>query len=149
MSEIIPKPRRECGDCAKCCEGWLYGTVYGHAMHKEKPCFFLQKTCTIYENRPHNPCKTYECAWLSEDTFPMWMKPNLVNIIISKRKFTIPNTNDKEEYYEIFEAGSIIDSKVLNWILIWAMTNNKNVYYQINGSHNRIGSSAFLNATLE
>jgi hypothetical protein len=148
MSLIPPSPKRECGDCAKCCEGWLYGNIYGHQMHRERPCFYLQKTCTIYENRPDNPCKSYECSWLSDTIFPMWMKPNLVNIIITKRTFKNEQTNEDEEYYEVFEAGSTIDSKTLNWLLIWSVNNQKNLYYQINGSPNRIGSPAFLKATL-
>ena len=141
-------PRRECGDCGKCCEGWLHCSVLGHAVHREKPCFFLHKTCTIYENRPDEPCKSYECSWLSEDVFPMWMKPNLANIIITKRSFMNKQTNQLEEYHEILEAGSIIDSRTLNWLVLWAIRNNRNIYYQVNDVFHKIGSREFLMATL-
>ena len=133
---------RSCDSCAKCCEGWLHGEAYGHAFYKGRPCFFLNKTCTIYDTRPENPCRTFKCSWLAEDTFPHWMKPDLANIIITKRM--------KEDivYYEVIEAGSTIDSKTLNWLIQWALNTKNNILYVIEGGPNKVGSQEFLKAPI-
>jgi hypothetical protein len=78
----------------------------------------------------------------------MWMKPNLANIIITKRSFMNKQTNQLEEYHEILEAGSIIDSRTLNWLVLWAIRNNRNIYYQVNDVFHKIGSREFLMAML-
>jgi len=70
------------------------------------------------------------------------MKPDLVNIIITKRQV------DNFFYYEIVEAGSTIDSKTLNWLIQWALNTDNNLVYQIEGGPNRIGSQEFLKAKL-
>ena len=133
---------RSCDGCAKCCEGWLHGEAYGHAFYKGRPCFFLNKTCSIYDTRPESPCRTFKCSWLAEDIFPHWMKPDLINIIITKRQV------DNFFYYEIVEAGSTIESKTLNWLVQWALNTNNNILYYIEGGVNRIGSQEFLKANL-
>ena len=129
---------RECDGCAKCCEGWLSGEAYGHAFYKGRPCFFLNKTCSIYDTRPDQPCRTFKCAWLSEDIFPHWMKPNLIDTIITHRR------SGNIEFYSVVEAGSKLDSKVLSWLVQWALNNKKNLMYYIEGGMNRIGSKEFL-----
>ena len=133
---------RFCNGCAKCCEGWLQGEAYGHAFYKGRPCFFLNKTCSIYDTRPENPCRTFKCSWLAEDIFPHWMKPDLVNIIIVKREV------ENIIFYEVVEAGSTMDSKTLNWLVQWAINTGNNIVYQIEGGPNRFGSQEFLKANL-
>ena len=133
---------RSCDGCAKCCEGWLHGEAYGHAFYNGRPCFFLNKTCSIYDTRPDNPCRTYKCAWLAEDTFPHWMKPDLVNVIITKRE------NLGFIYYAINEAGDIMEAKTLNWLVQWALNTNTNIQYFINGGVNKIGSQDFLKSPI-
>lgn len=130
--------KRECGDCTKCCEGWLIGTVNNHNFYRGRRCFYLEKGCSIYSDRPDHPCKNFLCFWMREETLPMWMKPNLINTIIQKHEI------EEFEYYEVTEAGSKLDSSVLNWILIWAIQNNKNLLYQIDGGVNRFGSQKFI-----
>ena len=133
---------RSCGPCAKCCEGWLSGEAHGHTFYKGRPCFFLNKTCTIYDTRPVDPCRTYKCGWLDEPHFPEWMKPNLVNVIINRAVF-----NDVK-YYVLMESGSLLDVKVLSWMIQWAFNNNQNLMYFVDGGENRIGSKEFIEARL-
>ena len=134
---------RSCDGCAKCCEGWLSGEAYGHAFYRGRPCFFLNKTCSIYDKRPESPCRTYKCGWLEEETFPHWMKPDLVNVIITKR------FHKNFEFYTITEAGSILDSKTLSWLIQWALKNRKNIRYSIDNGFNNLGSPEFLEAMNE
>lgn len=133
---------RSCDGCAKCCEGWLQGEAYGHAFYKGRPCFFLGKTCTIYETRPENPCRSFKCEWLDSDIFPAWMKPDLVNVIITKR------IKEDLVWYEVTEAGSVLESKTLNWLIHWALNTKNNIVYYIDGGINRIGSQDFLKKIL-
>jgi len=133
---------RACDGCTKCCEGWLQGEAYGHVFNRGRPCFFLNKICSIYDTRPDDPCRTYKCAWLDDMQFPEWMKPDLVNVIINRSKH-----NDMF-YYVLIEAGSILDVKVLNWMIQWALNNNHNLMYYIDGGVNRIGSKEFMEMPL-
>ena len=129
---------RTCDGCAKCCEGWLSGEVNNHAFFRGRPCFYLNKTCSIYDSRPDTPCRSFRCSWLAEDTFPHWMKPDLVNVIITKKK-----VNDIF-YYEAVEAGSTLDVKTLSWLVHWAINTGNNLLYYLDNGINKIGSNEFL-----
>lgn len=135
-----PVPSRSCGECAKCCEGWLSGEAYGHIFSPGRPCFFLEKTCSIYKDRPVNPCRHFECSWLSEDIFPMWLKPSLANIIISKQQHHNPDLT----YYIVDQAGDTFDRRALNWLLEWAKSSNANVMYRIGDETTKTGSPEFM-----
>jgi hypothetical protein len=41
-----------------------------------------------------------------------------------------------------------MDSKVLSWLVIWALNNGKNLKYQIDGGWSRIGAKEFMEARL-
>lgn len=129
--------KKECGSCTKCCEGWLGATIYDKEMHKGRPCFYLDKCnnkCAIYEQRPQDPCKDYSCAWLTDEQniFPLWMKPNLSNVIITLR--SIVNNNKEYFYYDVIETGKKMESEVLNWIIHWALSSNINIRYEVCGN---------------
>ena len=55
-------PVRECGECTACC------TVLNIPRLAKGPgvsCHNLTPTgCGIYEDRPDQPCKSFNCAWL-------------------------------------------------------------------------------------
>ena len=140
------KNERSCGECSKCCEGWISGEAYGHKFYKGCPCFFLEKTCSIYDLRPNEPCKSYKCAWLEEEIFPLWLKPSMSNVIITKRYRKLDNR--EIYYYAIDETGKKIDSSVLNWLILFALNKNVNILYRIDGGPNRIGSNEFLSLDL-
>ena len=134
-----------CGDCTKCCEGWLEGVVHGHRMYRGCNCFYLEKSCQIYEDRPENPCKNYNCAWLTDDVFPGWMKPNLSNVVISKRFAHVPTQDGMRrfDYYDAIEAGNKMDSSVLNWLLRWAIDSKINLVYEVDGHPHALGDEEF------
>lgn len=134
---------RTCDGCSKCCEGWLRGEANQHTFYPGKPCHYLAKGCSIYDNRPKDPCQQYKCMWLESDELPMWMRPDLCNAIVTK------HNKDGVEFYSLVEAGQQLDSAVLSWFLLWALNNNKNLMYEVKGGANRIGSSAFLAVKME
>jgi len=134
--------KRTCDGCSECCKGWLHGSAMSHNFYPGKPCYFLQKTCSIYENRPIDPCKSYKCHWLNTDDLPMWMRPDLSNALVTLRVF------NNIEFYEILECGQKMDSSVLSWFIVWALNNGKNLKYQIDGGFTKIGNKEFMNAPI-
>jgi hypothetical protein len=134
--------KRSCGTCTKCCEGYLPGSAHGITFYPGKPCHFVSigKGCSSYANRPEDPCKTYKCSWISNDQIPEWMRPEYINAIIDER------TVEEIPYLNVKEAGSTLNAKVLTWLIQYAMSNNLNILWEVEGSKNTLGSSEFLNA---
>jgi hypothetical protein len=131
--------QRTCGDCTKCCEGSLTGTVYSQPFYKGRPCHFVSigKGCSIYNNRPDEPCKSFKCEWLTNSSIPEWMKPNLVNAIIIDKEI------DGILYTFLAEAGELINPKVLTWLFIHCFNNRLNFAWQVDGIIHWIGSDEF------
>ena len=134
--------KRECGTCTKCCEGWLTGNILGNSMYPGKPCHFIATGvgCTIYAKRPKDPCVTFRCNWLDSPDIPEWMKPDQINAII---KNSIIN---EIPFVSVIEAGEVLQSRVLSWLIQYAIKNQLNFSWQINGSLNWIGSPDFHQA---
>jgi uncharacterized cysteine cluster protein YcgN (CxxCxxCC family) len=131
---------RECGNCTKCCEGWLVANIFEHKIYKDNPCPYIDSDnckCSIYNKKPLL-CSDFKCAWLKEEhVFPLWMKPNLINQIIKK------HVTNEYIYYEIVEAGSTIDTEILNWFMEQAAKGRMNIKYSINGLPHYVGDSYF------
>jgi hypothetical protein len=125
---------RNCDNCTKCCEGWLWGEAHGHKFWPGRPCHYVSKNgCSIYEDRPETPCKSFKCEWLVNNDIPEWMKPDVSNVIIRK------TTEKEKEFIEFTEAGSRLDVAVLSWIFMnYADGKIKNAKYQIDGGWNYI-----------
>lgn len=139
----INNVQRQCGSCTKCCEGWLFGEAHDKKFWPGRPCHYLsEKKCSIYDERPVDPCVTYTCAWLANEDIPGWLKPSEVNAIITFK------TVGDISYIEIVEAGETLKSKVLSWAIMYAMQNNMNIKYAIDGGSNKIGSQEFLQANI-
>ena len=135
---------RECGNCTKCCDGWLTGVAYDKPFFPGRPCHFVASgdKCTIYAKRPQNPCVIYKCEWLANPDIPEWVKPNEINTIITRRKFE----DSGIEYLDMSEAGEKLRAEVLSWFIMYAMEKGLNVRWQINGGANWFGSQEFLDA---
>lgn len=126
------------------------GNVYGHKMYRGCGCHFLEKKCTIYEERPEEPCRGYSCEWLTNDTFPGWLKPNVSGIIVSKRGIKIPTLEGMKEieYYDAIETSGKIDSSVLNWLFQWSAEKQVNFAYEVDGKMYFVGDEEFKNFAL-
>lgn len=138
--------RRQCNGCTRCCEGWLETTVLGQDLRNGKHCQFLKdSSCSVYKDRPQEPCRSYTCEWINNEIFPDWLKPNLSNVIITKR---VPNDANLT-YYDVIETGTKIDSTVLNWIILWALRENINLLYHVGGEAHCLGSEHFYNEIIK
>lgn len=132
--------KRSCGDCTKCCEGYLTGEALGHSFYRGKPCHFISigKGCGVYAQRPKEPCQKYKCAWLSDEGIPEWMKPNEIGSIVDYREI------EGISYISITDAGQPISPKVLTWFIHYALSKQLNLLWYIDGGINFIGSKDFL-----
>ena len=99
-----------------------------------------EKGCTIYNDRPQDPCVSFKCGWLDDpENFPAWMKPNLVKIIAHKQV-----TKNGIQYYRITECGQKIDASVLNYLILHALQNSINIVVQVDGGWTNYGTQQFL-----
>lgn len=141
MSQPIPMiDARTCGECTKCCEGWLQTEIYGHPVHRGQPCFYVERRCTIYEQRPSYPCREYNCYWVESDELPLWMKPTLSGVIVSEK---VHQTQPQLTYVDVVETNGTISATVLNWLIHWALRKKKNMIYEVNGKKHVLGTSEF------
>jgi hypothetical protein len=131
---------RSCDGCTACCEGWLWGSAHGHNFFAGRPCHFKCETgCSIYENRPEDPCKVFTCAWLTNKDIPEWLKPNLSKVIVVER-----NHDDIGYYIEVTEMEQKIDSIVLSWLFQYHLNTKINMSIQIAGGWMHYGTNEFL-----
>ena len=98
---------KQCGSCTKCCEGWLAGNAYAHQFYPGVPCAYLGNGCTIYKNRPENPCKKFVCEWLVDESIPAYMQPNVSGAIIIKH----------DDHVEMVECNPPLRTQALEWFL--------------------------------
>ena len=137
----IKKQERTCVGCTACCEGWLVGKAYDHEFWPGRKCYFAgQGCCTIYNDRPADPCVSFKCAWLTDDLFPEWLKPSESKVICAWKKI------EGHTYLEVSEAGQKIDSEVLSYLFEMCLNNHANVKWQVNGGWYYVGSSEFTAA---
>ncbi len=134
--------KRNCDGCTACCDGWLNGQAHGHGFWPGRKCHFVGTAgCSIYSNRPDDPCKSYKCEWLINEIIPEWMKPDQCKVILTTRKI------GDIAYIEAKEAGHKLDSSVLSWLVISYLNGIiENVSYEIAGGWNHIGSKEFIEA---
>jgi hypothetical protein len=155
---VVGDLKKSCGDCTACCSGALSGEAHGHHFYKGRPCFFItKKGCSIYENRPENPCVSFKCGFLSEPFFPEWMRPDLCGILatmrVMKTKVTVTKDGAETEeekfipYMQLLEYGQPMTAKALWWFIQKHLTGEiPNLLIDIEGGQHRMGSLDFLKA---
>ena len=134
-------PKRECGSCTACCDGWLSGQAHGYHFYPGRPCHFKGAgCCSIYPDRPESPCKAFECVWLSKALveLPEWMRPDLCGSIVLAQEW-----QDKQYSLRIFETGKKIDSNVLSWFFELYFAHEVCFSYQLQGVWHHIGSQEY------
>ncbi len=132
---------RQCDGCTACCDGWASGVAHGHTFYPGKKCHYVGETgCTIYEQRPKDPCVNFRCVWVTYKTVPEWMKPNKINaMLVAESVEGIP-------YVTVKEMGQRLDSRVLSWVVLAVQSNLiPNARYEIDGGWNFIGTPEFRN----
>ena len=77
--------------------------------------------------------------WLTNDSTPAWLKPNLSKVIIVER-----NSDDGGYYIEVYEAGQKMDSIVLSWFFEQHLNKKINMSIQVSGGWVHYGDQKFL-----
>ena len=140
MQLPILNQNRECGDCDVCCGGWLTGNIHGYEMWPSNPCHFKKNNgCSIYPDRPDDPCKQFKCAWLADNNVPEWMKPNNIHALMVVRNF------NGQKYLNVIECGQLLDSRLLSWLFLQHVNGRlANFRYQVAGGWNYVGTPEFV-----
>jgi hypothetical protein len=142
VSLSLGKSDRTCADCTKCCEGWLSANILGEDMFPGKPCQFVTPDvgCTIYKDRPKDPCKTFECAWRATDYIPLEFSP------VNTGQIVVPYQLDGIDFLSMVFAGKEVDPKFLSWFVTFAVGRQLNVEWSIDGQLYALGSQDFMEA---
>lgn len=143
MISVIPTSyKKSCNNCTACCSGTLRGSVNGFPFWKGRPCHFMDcNGCSIYEERPADPCRSYECGYLKFDWVPQWMRPDQSGVIITQRE----TKNKKIPFLEVAEYKGKMTAEVLSFLFMAKTTGHfDNFTYQIDGGWNRIGTPEFM-----
>ena len=136
------KNRRSCDGCTKCCEGWLAADILGNPMYPGCSCKFVEegKGCTIYKDRPKDPCKTFECMWRGTDAVPIEFKPSEVNSIISNQEI------EGIKFLALIEAGEKMRAEVVAWFIMFVTGRQLNAEWEIDGKRTAVGHPDFIQA---
>lgn len=142
VSLSLGKSDRTCADCTKCCEGWLSANILGEEMFPGKPCQFVASGvgCTIYKDRPKDPCKTFECAWRATDYVPLEFSP------VNTGQIVVPYQLDGVNFLSAVFAGKELQPDFLSWFVTFAVGRQLNVEWSIDGQLYALGSQEFMEA---
>lgn len=142
ISLSLGKPDRTCADCTKCCEGWLSVNIDGQELSPGNPCKSVDSGvgCTIYNNRPEDICRTFECAWRATDYVPLEFSPKNTGQIVAVQAI------DGIEYLAMAFAGKEVETDFLSWFVTFAVGRQLNVEWSINGQAYAMGSQEFMQA---
>lgn len=127
---------KKCVTCTKCCEGWLTDNINGYEMYPGKPCFFIEisKGCTIYNDRPEEPCKNFQCGWTEIDDMPDEFKPEVSGVIMHWKNGA---------YWVISKAPNNPTPQFLSWAIIYARLRNQNILWYIDDKSWWLGDEEF------
>ncbi len=131
---------KSCGTCTRCCDGWMSDNIRGHEVYPGKPCFFVTigRGCNDYDNRPNDPCKTFNCVWKVDNQIPEHMKPDISNIIATY------NQIDGILYTTLTQAGNEVDKTSIDWYISFYGNKNTNLLLNLNNKSYLIGSDDFV-----
>jgi len=140
-----PVAARTCGGCTACCDGWLTANVLGHDMSPGTACHFRgEGGCTIYEHRPHDPCRGFTCGWLVKgNPFPESFRPDRLGVIV-----IIKPWRDRFAYV-LVQAGRAPDAKLLEWMRAHSTETGRPFLFQVDGRQRGYGSEEFQKEILE
>lgn len=133
--------QRRCGSCTACCDGWLQIEVRGNKVSRGTPCPFNSgHNCSIYAERPEDPCRRFICGWLATHSpLPEWMRPDQAGMILLPAQF---RWND----FAVDVAVSIGESpktKALTWLKGFCEAHRRPLLYQIGTNWHAFGPQAF------
>jgi len=120
---------RTCSECTACCDGWLKINVRGRDVFPGNPCpFSVAHKCSIYEDRPVDPCQQFVCGWLADKSpLPEWMRPDKANLILLPANFQwrgIP-------VHVAVAVGARPKDKAINWLKDFCRKSHRPLIFQM------------------
>ena len=145
MSAAGSDPKRACGECTACCDGWLTGNIRGHEIEPGVPCPFRGPGgCTIYEDRPVDPCRGFVCGWLrAESPFPDAFRPDRLGVIL------VPLRWRDRLAYVLVPAGRDPDAALLEWMRRFSVATGAPYLFNVAGRWRGYGSPEFQKDILD
>jgi hypothetical protein len=137
-------PRRECGTCTACCDGWVVGTIRGHEMKPGTPCHFRGAgCCTIYAERPQEPCRGFVCGWLAPGSpFPESFRPDRLGVMIIATRWR------NRPAFILRSAGRDPDESLLDWMRSLSARSGAPFFYEQAGERFGFGPPEFQHEML-
>jgi hypothetical protein len=132
---------RNCGECTACCDGWLQIEVRGHQVRPGQPCpFQANGGCSIYDQRPQDPCRAFVCGWLvASSPLPDWMRPDRSGMIM-----LAANSHWQGLPVDVIVAvGRGPTQEALDWLIRFSVSNRRCLVYQLDDEWFAFGPSAF------
>lgn len=100
--------------------------------------------CTIYPDRPPNPCKSFECEWLRQGSLiPEEFRPDRVGAIIIEKLW-----RDRVAL-KLVSAGCNPDPKLLDWMRTYSAEHQTPFVYEMDGVWRGFGMPEFQQDMLE
>lgn len=135
---------RHCGTCTACCDGWVRMNIRGHEVYPGKPCpYSTGQSCSIYADRPENPCRKFICGWLKKNSpLPEDYRPDKIGVI-----FVILDWHGMP-IYALTPAGRDPGDDLLAWTKDWSARMQRPFLYQRNDEWYAFGPPAFQSEML-
>ena len=132
---------RTCSECTACCDGWLKINVRGHDVFPGNPCrFSVAHKCSIYADRPVDPCQQFVCGWLADKSpLPEWMRPDKANLILLPANFRwrgIP-------VHVAVAVGARPKDKAIKWLKDFCLASRRPLIFQTEGEWIAYGPPEF------
>jgi len=145
VATAVPEPTRSCGGCTACCDGWLTGNIRGHDIAPGKPCFFRgEGGCTIYDERPVDPCQRFVCGWLLKGSpFPESFRPDKLGVIIMAKPW------HGRFAYVLVPAGRVAGAALLEWMRQYSTATGAPFLFNLEGRPRGYGSPEFQREILD
>lgn len=138
---LSKKGSRSCEGCTACCEGWITATIQGEDMYPGKPCQFVEKGvgCSIYKDRPKDPCKEFRCMWRDTDTqiMPDEFKPSEIGSMVVRQHV------NGIDFLSLVECGEKLRSEMLSWFTTFGVSRGLNLVWTVDGKSYWMGSPQF------
>jgi hypothetical protein len=134
--------QRNCQPCTACCEGWLDIHTPVVQAHLGKACTHcVNQSCSIYNNRPYDPCQSFHCAWRQEGSLlPYDMRPDLSGVIVMTDQLQWQG----EDVIVAVAKGSRIPARTFHWLCSLAQLTSRQLV-AVEHKQNAEGFSGELN----
>jgi len=120
--------QRSCQPCTACCDGWVQIKVKGCEAYPGHPCpHSTGKGCDDYENRPVDPCRQFECAWVKQGSkLPDDFRPNECGALVIDGLLTWQGL----DVDLAVPVGREIPEETLKWLMQYAEKTMRPLIYQ-------------------